>query len=109
MPVRLLRRLPGRPSVAAGPGGPSLFAAKRNRGGRRHSQIARPGSTAHIPSDARNIQVNGLQVAPGGRVTVSPQGSMLLDDEENTMWKVCFTLFLLLHVSSSSSFDEGTA
>lgn len=51
-----------------------------DRGGRRHSQVVRPGSTAHIPPDARNIQVNGLQVAPGSRVTVSPQGSMLLDN-----------------------------
>lgn len=51
-----------------------------DRGGRRHSQVVRPGSTAHIPADARNIQVNGLQVAPGSRVTVSPQGSMLLDN-----------------------------
>lgn len=51
-----------------------------DRGGRHHSQVVRPGSTVHIPADARNIQVNGLQVAPGSRVTVSPQGSMLLDD-----------------------------
>lgn len=51
-----------------------------DRGGRRHSQVVRPGSTAHIPPDARNIQVNGQQVAPGSRVTVSPQGSMLLED-----------------------------
>lgn len=51
-----------------------------DQGGRHHSQVVRPGSTAHIPPDARNIQVNGQQVAPGSRVTVSPQGSMLLED-----------------------------
>lgn len=51
-----------------------------DRGGRHHSQVVRPGSTVHIPPDARNILVNGQQVAPGSRVTVSPQGSMLLEE-----------------------------
>lgn len=51
-----------------------------DRGGKHYSKNVRSGSSAQIPADARNIRVNGLQVSPGSKVTVSPQGATLLND-----------------------------
>lgn len=77
--VRPIAQRPGHVRQAGG-NASQQSRLEYDRGGRHHSQVVRPGSTVQIPPDARNIQVNGQQVAPGSRVTVSPQGSMLLED-----------------------------
>lgn len=51
-----------------------------DRGTKHFSKTVRSGSSEQIPPDARNIKVNGLQVAPGSKITVSPQGATLFND-----------------------------
>jgi len=51
-----------------------------DRGGQHISREVKPGQTNFIPKDARNVRINGLQVKPSTRATISPKGATLFDD-----------------------------
>lgn len=51
-----------------------------DRGGKKYSKNVNPGQTNFIPRDAKNIQINGMRVRHGERVTTSPHGASLFED-----------------------------
>lgn len=51
-----------------------------DRGGKRIIKEVKPGQTHFIPKDAKNVNINGMRIRQGERVTTSPRGASLFDD-----------------------------
>lgn len=51
-----------------------------DRGGKRYTKNVLPGQTKFIPKDAKNININGMRIRQGERVTTSPHGASLFED-----------------------------
>lgn len=51
-----------------------------DRGDQHYHRQIKPGQTIHIPRDATNTRINGLQVSPNSRSKINSKGATLFED-----------------------------